>query len=245
METVVEQKSGSGGRARWAQIADRLANEIGAGTYQPGTQLPTEHNLAERFGVNRHTVRRALADLRTRGLLVVQQGRGSFVAEPVIDYPVSAGTRFSENILRSGGLPGGRLLWAREQPAKPAVAEALGLADGAPLMVMRLLRLSDKLPISLATHHMPAARFRGIDDAFSASGSITEALKSFGVMDYRRTRMRVLARVASYEEAPQLEIGADRPVLITESLTVDAAGVPIDLGIATMAADRLQLVVDF
>ncbi|HHB81205.1 MAG TPA: GntR family transcriptional regulator, partial [Aliiroseovarius sp.] len=47
----------------WKAIAETLAAEIARGHYAPGAKLPTEAQLARRFGVNRHTVRRATADL--------------------------------------------------------------------------------------------------------------------------------------------------------------------------------------
>ena len=46
----------------WTRIAAELADAIGRGAYPPGERLPSEHALAEQFGVNRHTIRRSLAD---------------------------------------------------------------------------------------------------------------------------------------------------------------------------------------
>ena len=74
------------GIALWRQIANALRQEIASGDRPPGTQLPTEAELSARFDVNRHTVRRAIEELSRGGLVRVEQGRGSFVAEDVIDY---------------------------------------------------------------------------------------------------------------------------------------------------------------
>jgi len=62
--------------ALWSAIAATLTAEISAGHYRPGDKLPTEAALAARFGVNRHTVRHALADLADRGLVRSRRGRG-------------------------------------------------------------------------------------------------------------------------------------------------------------------------
>jgi len=81
----------------WQRIAEVLAAEISAGTYPPGSRMPTETALAERFGVNRHTLRQAMGALSDAGLVSVQHGRGTFVRPaPVIEYPVGPRTRFSE-----------------------------------------------------------------------------------------------------------------------------------------------------
>src|SRR6185437_10116122 len=82
-----------GGIALWRRIAGTLEKEIASGILAAGMQLPTEVGLAGRFGVNRHTVRRALEELSRNGLIRIEQGRGSFVAEDVLDYTVGPRTR--------------------------------------------------------------------------------------------------------------------------------------------------------
>src|SRR3984893_10197470 len=108
------------------QIATRLQHEIGTGFYPPGGRLPTEAELSQQFRVNRHTVRRALEELSRGGLVRVEQGRGSFVAEDVLEYAVEARTRFSEWIRRHNMEPSGRLLQLKETAANSHVAAPLG-----------------------------------------------------------------------------------------------------------------------
>ena len=94
----------------WRHIHDTLRDEIGGPGHPPGGRLPTEAELAVRFGVNRHTVRRALEELSRGGLIRVEQGRGAFVAEDVLDYTVGPRTRFTEWIRRHNKEPSGRVL---------------------------------------------------------------------------------------------------------------------------------------
>src|SRR3954462_1711093 len=82
------------GVALWRQIAGSLETEIAGGGLSPGARLPTEAGLTAPYGVNSHTVRRAMQELENRGLVRIEQGRGSFVAEDVLDYPVGPRTRF-------------------------------------------------------------------------------------------------------------------------------------------------------
>ncbi|HEX7200561.1 MAG TPA: GntR family transcriptional regulator, partial [Dongiaceae bacterium] len=67
------------GISLWRQIAESLSADVKAGRVKPGERLATELELAERFAVNRHTVRRAMAALADQGLLRIDQGRGTFV----------------------------------------------------------------------------------------------------------------------------------------------------------------------
>src|SRR5918997_781182 len=118
------------GVALWRQILGQVEAEITGGALPPGARLPTEGALSARFRVTRHTVRRAMEDLQSRGLVRIEQGRGSFVAEDVLDYPLGPRTRFSETIRRQNREPRGRILRLAEVAAEPAVAEALGLGRG-------------------------------------------------------------------------------------------------------------------
>src|SRR3546814_2598248 len=89
-----------GGFALWRQIAHTLGEEIARGDHPPGSRLATEAELSTRFAVNRHTVRRAVAELGAQGLLRVEQGRGTFVQENVIDYRSEEHTYELQSLMR-------------------------------------------------------------------------------------------------------------------------------------------------
>jgi GntR family phosphonate transport system transcriptional regulator len=230
------------GIALWRQIASRLQQDIGAGVYQPGGRLPTEAELSQHFRVNRHTVRRALEELSRGGLVRVEQGRGSFVAEDVLDYAVEARTRFSEWIRRHNMEPSGRVLQLKETAADSQVAANLGIRPGSRVVLLERLGLADERPVSLANHYFPAARLRGVFDALRASSRITDALKSVGVTDYLRQLTRVTARLPNAGEAELLRMPRNRPLLVTENINVDRAGTVVEFGISRYPTPRVQIV---
>jgi GntR family phosphonate transport system transcriptional regulator len=232
------------GTALWKQIAEQLEEAIVKGTYQPGGKLPTEHALADAYGVNRHTVRRALGVLSEKGIARVEQGRGSFVQESVIDYRLKKRTRFSENIASQNGIAGGSLLRSEEVPALGAVARELGLRKGSPVIVLEILRNANDRPIDVATHYFAKARFPGMDAAYRSTGSISLALAECGLSDYTRKLTRVTARIARSEDARLLQQAPNRPILMTESVNVDGDGRPVEYCVARFASDRVQLLVE-
>ena len=232
------------GVALWRQIQQAMEAEIAAGAHQPGSRLPTEAELAARFGVNRHTVRRAMEELEARGLVRIEQGRGSFVAEDVLDYRLGPRTRFSENIRRQNRAPEGKLLRVEEIPADAAIAEALGLRRGRPVILVERLALADGRPVVIGTHHFPAARFPRLAALLAADPSITAALAASGVPDYSRRVTRITARLPTPEEAELLQQSRARPILVTEAVNVDPAGAVVDVTFARYAAGRVQLVVE-
>lgn len=232
------------GVALWRQIQQAIEAEIAGGVHKPGARLPTEAELSARFAVNRHTVRRAMEELEARGLIRIEQGRGSFVAEDVLDYQLGPRTRFSENIRRQNRAPEGRLLRVAEVPADAQIAEALGLRRGRAVILVERLALADGRPVVLGTHHFPAARFPRLAALLAADPSITAALAACGVPDYSRRVTRITARLPTPEEAELLQQSRARPILVTEAVNVDPAGAVVDVSFARYAAGRVQLVVE-
>ena len=99
-----------GGAALWTAIHDTLADETTKGHYAPGDRLPTEAQLAGRFGVNRHTVRRALAGLAERDIVFSHRRAGVFVRHVPPPYPIGRRVRFHQNLLAANCVPEWRIL---------------------------------------------------------------------------------------------------------------------------------------
>ncbi|MBR0671150.1 phosphonate metabolism transcriptional regulator PhnF [Roseomonas soli] len=232
------------GIALWRQIAATIEGEISRGGKAGGERLSTEAVLTKRFGVNRHTVRRALEDLEARGLIRVEQGRGAFVAEDVVDYRLGARTRFSELVRGQNREPAGRILRISEIQAETQLAEALGIRRGRLVLRVDRLGLADGRPVVLGAHYLPLPRCAAAPEALERSGSITAALEACGIPDYRRRASRITARLPTPEEAELLQQSRSRPVLVAESLNVDPAGQPVDWTQSVYAAGRVQLVVE-
>jgi GntR family phosphonate transport system transcriptional regulator len=232
------------GVALWRQIQDWLEFRIKEGEMPPGSKLPTEQELAERFGVNRHTVRRALTLLSEKELIRTEQGSGSFVREQIIDYAVGARTRFHENLLRQERKPRGELVSSGVIPATTEVARALELEKGEPVIVLETLGEADGVRICLASAHFPQARFPGLDEHFRETGSVTQALRHYGVMDYRRKSTHISSRLPTAREARMLRQAKTRPVLVTESVNVDPREWPIEFCETRFASERVQFIIE-
>lgn len=230
------------GVALWRQIAGTLQANIASGAHKPGTKLPTEAELSAQFGVNRHTVRRALEELSRDGLVRVEQGRGSFVAEDVLDYTVGARTRFSEWIQKHNKEPSGMVRQLREIPADQRIAAGLAVRSGSPVVVLERLGFADDRPVSLTRHYFPALRLKGMLQALQVSPRITDALQACGVEDYARKETRVTARLPTQTEAELLRTARNRPVLVTENVNVDRAGTIVEWSTGCYPTPRVQIV---
>lgn len=232
------------GLAIWRQIALAIDGEIESGLYGPGDRLPTEAQLATRFGVNRHTVRRAIGALSDQGKLRVDQGRGTFVQESVLTYPLGRRTRFTQNVAADHRMPGRRVLRAEIVKADSLVARHLGLRKGADVALLQTLGEADGRPVVVGINYLPGRRFAGILDPMRETGSMTESLRRLGVADYRRVSTHITARLPGAETARHLKLTPGSPVLRTESIDADLDGHIVKYGVAEFAADRVQLTVE-
>lgn len=232
------------GVAVWRQIADRLERAIGDGRYATGETLPGEIALAAEFGVNRHTVRAAIASLVERGVLTRARGRGTLVASHRrFRYPIGPRTRFSEGLAEQAAHRTGRLLASAVEPARGDVAEALGLADGQEVLRLETISEADGEAVSRSTAHFDSARFPRLAAAYRETGSITAALRIFGIDDYFRQWTAVSATEATAADRADLKLAPGAIVLVTRALNIDPDGRPLEYALTRFPADRVELLV--
>lgn len=229
--------------ALWKSILGVLEGEIAAGQYRPGDKLPTEAALAARFGVNRHTVRRALGALAERGVVRARRGAGVFVEAPPAEYPIGRHVRFHRSIRASGRLPAKRPLRIETRPASVDEARALALAPGADVIVYEGLSLAGEVPIAHFESVFPGACLPGIAETLRHVSSVTEALRQNGVADHTRAETRLTAERASPTQALHLRLREGAPLLKSVAVNIDDSGRPIEYGTAWFAGERVTLTI--
>lgn len=227
----------------WSRIAQQLADAIGQGQYMPGERLPSEHALAEQFGVNRHTIRRSLANLGQRGLVRSTQGRGTFVEAFAVDLALGKRTRHRQGLAQAGVRGGLQIIHSETVQANADQAQALDVALGSPLLYLQVLGEGAGQPLHVSERYFPLPRFAKLSDVVQSSGSITEAFAQHGVSDYLRQESRISARLPNADVAALLSQASTRPVLRVSSLNVDTQGVPIEWALTWFAGDRVTLTV--
>lgn len=227
----------------WSAIAATLTAEIGSGHYRPGDRLPTEAALATRFGVNRHTVRHALAALAERGLVRSRQGAGVFVEQRPTDYPLGRRVRFHQNVLAAGQTPSRRISRTETRPCDAEEARALRLHPGDAVHVVEGVSLADGQPIAAFRSVFPASRFPDLLAVIRETGSITRSLAASGLTDYTRAETRLTAQLADPVLAVALAVRSGAPVLRTVAVNVDPAGGPVEHGLTWFAGERVTLTV--
>ena len=237
-------RDSSGKTPIWKAIADALRSDLAEGKYAPGDKLPTEAGLAERFGVNRHTVRHGISALVEEGLIRTRRGSGAFVAATPTDYPIGQRVRFHENLIAAGRRPDKRVLQVEERSATTGEAKALQIAPGDPVCAYHGLSLADGQPIAVFESLFPLGRLTGIEEALNQTSSVTEALRLVGISDYTRASTRLTAVRATATHALHLQLSEGDPLLKSSGINVDHAGMAVEFGRTWFAGDRVTLTME-
>jgi GntR family transcriptional regulator len=208
----VDVTSGAGQRAaspklKYVQVRDYLRGLLADA--EPGTAIPSERELVQRFGVARMTVRQAVDALVSEGLLERSPGRGTFVAEPVL--PATGIQGFTEDLRRRGIDADSTTLIARIEKAGGGIARALGLTPGDPVIHWRRIRRGDGIPICIEDTYLNEVMLPGF---------LQPAMPSslYATLDRRSLRPTwaedvFTAAVATADEASLLGIEVGDPVL--------------------------------
>ena len=228
----------------WKAIADALRSDLAEGRYTPGDKLPTEAALAERFGVNRHTVRHGISALVDEGLIRTRRGAGAFVAATPTDYPIGKRVRFHENLIAAGRRPEKRILDVEERASTAGEAKALDIATGDPVCAYHGLSLADGQPIAVFESLFPLLRLEGMVAALENTSSVTEALKTVGVAEYTRASTRLTAVSATAPQALHLQLTEGDPLLRSSGVNVNETGQAIEYGRTWFAGDRVTLTLE-
>lgn len=202
----------------------------------PRAPLPTERELAERFGLSRATVRSALSGLEQAGAVYRVQGAGTYVAPSTISKSLSL-TSFSEDMRARGLRPGSRVLVCDEVPAGRAVAEHLRLRPTDPVLRLVRVRLADDRPMCLETAYVPAAR---VPAPAATPTSLYDFLHAAGLRPVRAEQV-VEATTPTDEEAALLSIPPGAPALRIHRTAYDQRERPIERTISTYRADRYDI----
>jgi GntR family transcriptional regulator len=216
----------------WRQVRAAIVAQIAAGEFPPGTPLPAERALAERFSCAIGTIRRATDGLVAEGVLSRQQGRGTFVAQHTPERLF----RFF-HLRRPDGaaeLPRTEFLDFAERRADRTQAAALGLELDAPLLRARHLQHLGGRPAMLEKLWLPAALFPGLDGARFAGrpGTVYDLYqREFGI-SVTRIDEQLRAAIPPARVASRLGLRVGEPALFIQRVAHAVDGKPVELRLA-------------
>jgi len=211
----------------YQDVALQLRRAISDGTYPPGSRLPSENELAQRFGMARSTIRHALTVLSEDGLIASHQGaRRTVLAEPRLQNfgELRSFSRWARSI---GAEPTGRVDLLERRAATEVQARELGLSPGDPLVYIVRVRLLDGVPVMIErTAYVERA---GLPLSFVdlERESISERLEEHGIV-FAHAEHTIDAVNASPDDARLLEIEPGLALLRERRRATDPQGRPLE-----------------
>ena len=228
---------------RYQEIAAKLEQELRQ-HYRCGDYLPAEQQLAARFEVNRHTLRRAIDQLVEKGWVQRRQGVGVLVLTRPFDYPLNAQARFSQNLLDQGSHPTSEKLLSVLRPASGHVADALGITEGENVIHLRTLRRVNGVALCLIDHYFADLTLWPTLQRFD-SGSLHDFLREQTGIALRRSQTRISARRAQAKECQRLEIPNMSPLLCVRTLNHrDGESSPAAYSVSLTRADMIEFTME-
>ena len=214
----------------YLQIKGLLERSLENGEWRPAEAIPSEHDLARRFGVSQGTVRKAIQSLAADNLVVRRQGKGTFVATHTEEK--SSTFRFLR-IRRNDGVdeyPGSRLLDVRRAKASAGVARRLAMKPGDAVILLRRILEFGGAPVVFDEIALPAALFRGLTKAkFEAyRGSMYGFFETeFGVR-ILNAEEKLRAVAADRASARLLAVRVGTPLLAVDRITTTFGDRPVE-----------------
>ena len=228
------------------QIRRSIEERIDSGDLRPGDQLPTEHEYAGTLGVSIAPVRQALLDLANRGLVVRTKGRGTFVAEPALEVPVSLLESFTD-ALRARNVPFTVAVLDQGIVAdRPDVAIRLGLpAETRLVRLRRVARIRDEVVAALDAY-LDGDRFGRLSDidGFGDGRSLYRTLEQEFAIRVGQATGTLEVQRSNDAQSELLGVTIGTPVLLARSVTEDADGRPIEVAEVLYRGDRFTFRID-
>jgi DNA-binding GntR family transcriptional regulator len=217
------------------QVAQRLEHMIESGELPTGARLDNEIDLADQLGLSRPTMRRAIAYLVDRGLVVRKRGLGTQIAHAKVRRQVGL-TSLYDDLAKTSRSPRTEVLSFVVEPASDALAVELGIGEGTDVYVFERLRYAEGEPLALMRNHVPASLLRLSADDLQAHG-LYELLRNAGV-SLKIAKQSIGARAATTAEARVLGEARRAPVLTMTRSVYDDQGRAVEHGRHIYRASR-------
>jgi GntR family transcriptional regulator len=211
------------------RISRDISKSIEAGEYAPGSRIPSEAALAERYGVTRMTVRQAVDGLITVGLVTRRHGSGTYVLRPrEVQRGLNRLTSFTEDMQSQGHRASSAELERSDVEPPDHVREQLELQAGAHVVVLERLRQVDGEPVALHRVFLPLWLAPELARSSMNGASLYDTLESELGVQLSSARQRITAVAATDRQAALLGVAPGAPLLFTQRLTRDSNNRPVE-----------------
>ncbi len=224
----------------YTQIAKAIESDLQDG-FEAGDLYLSEKTLTEKFGVNRHTVRRAIEELVKQGVLEKRHGFGTFVAEKRLAYRIKGHQRLTDAVEANELAVETTVLSKTIILARGSVAENLQLKNGEEVIQIDTLRKIEGKEVALISHFLPKELCPAILERYE-SGSLGSFLTNVCSIKAKRISSLVSSAMPNASDNFQLGMIGSQPILKVKTLNRDdVTGKIIEYSVTRFRSDMIQL----
>ncbi|NOZ50438.1 MAG: GntR family transcriptional regulator [Chloroflexi bacterium] len=226
----------------YLQIEDWVRQNIASGAWPGNYKLLAEADLAAELQVSRGTVRRAIADLTSEGLLMRTHGKGTFVASNVLQQPLAERlVTFSEDLISKGIPFRTKVLTQEVILCSRRLRALLSIAVDEKLLFLRRIRYVNDEPLILLNNYVVYASAPGIENVDFKQHRLFEILETGYGLTLAGGSRTFQAQPANAETASLLDTNQAAPVMYMEQLTHLQSGAPVEFSEIWIRGDRFRL----
>lgn len=225
------------------QLFKYFEKRIRSGDFKPGDALPTEMEIAERFGISRMTVRRAIGELANLGMVYTQKGKGTFVARPKLDKVVFNLDNFYDEVRQKGLDCQTKLLEARIVKADALTAKRLQIEVNTRCLYFRFVITANGEPLAYETKYTVYAKQRPILESELKDSSLSRLAAVHSNSIPASSKKVLMASKTTEEESKILGVGCNTPVILVVQTIYDQDKKPIAWGKTIYRGDRYKLTI--
>ncbi|ADU31938.1 GntR family transcriptional regulator [Evansella cellulosilytica] len=221
------------------QLEEEIRELINSGQLKAGDLLPSERVYAEKYEISRMTVRQAITNLVSEGLLIRQKGKGTFVAEKKLEQPLKGITSFSEEMEARNMKPSTKIISFQQELAEPVVAKKLQIEANTPVYKIHRIRLANDIPLAVETTYTPAKFIEGISEEQFTS-SFYDIIEKRLNLSIGYGEQEIESVLANDSEIKHLNLHKGDPVLLVRRVTFLSNNEPFEYCRTTYRADKYK-----
>lgn len=226
----------------YKQLKEHILRDINAGLFSLGKKIPTENELSMKYDISRITVRNAIAELVKDGYLTKQQGKGTFINNPLINENILDDTSFTSVCLSNGLTPGSRILTVAMIDAGDFDVEQLMIPSTEKVLYIQRIRFANGSPVILEDNYF-TQKFADLANENLENASIYKLLRSkFGIKSLHSQKTIEIA-MTSKHESELLGTKRNAPVLLVHELVCDENDGPVHRTKLLIRGDTFKYIV--
>ncbi|MGG1674967.1 GntR family transcriptional regulator [Neobacillus sp. NRS-1170] len=232
------------GSALHLKVKDAIIQLINEGEYKPNSQLPTEAEFCEKYGVSRTTIRTALQQLTVEGYVYRKRGSGTFVsANKVKQILTTTVDHFSSQISMQGKKPLIKVLQLEVIPADEFLSEQLKIPEGEPVNVLERIRYVNEEAIQYETAYLPWYKTPALNKQGCEKSLYNQLETQFG-LKIDKTIESLELFIADQEAAEKLQINIGDPCFVLDTFAYLHDGSIIEFSKTIYRGDLAHFVIE-